>query len=295
MSVVKAENVSISKISLSEPKKLQGKNGVNIIFVNYDGVQSPLYVQTPKVDITWDAKYFADNENSSTGKYNVQFSLRGVGTDEPVTSFHDKMVEFDKFMIDTAYENRATWFPKLKKLTPDTIETLYTPMVKVSTDPESGEPDGKWPASFKFKIKKKDGQHDCSVYGPQKNSYNIDAEQDPDFVNLEDILKKGSTMNVILKCSMVWLINNKFGVTWYAEQVKVTEKVSTSLGKACAFIDDDDDEVVNDVVDDVVNDVVNDADNGDLDSDDETPTEVQEPEPEPKKKVVRRVKKALSP
>ena len=104
-------------------------------------------------------------------------------------------------------------------------------------------------------------------------------------------------MNVILKCSMVWLINNKFGVTWYAEQVKVTEKVSTSLGKACAFIDDDDDEVVNDVVDDVVNDVVNDADNGDLDSDDETPTEVQEPEPEPepKKKVVRRVKKALSP
>ena len=293
MPVVKADNVSISKISLSEPKKLSGKNGVNIIFVNYDGVQSPLYVQTPKVDITWDAKYFADNENSSTGKYNVQFSLRGVGTDEQVTSFHDKMVEFDKFMIETAYENRASWFPKLKKLTPDTIETLYTPMVKVSTDSESGEPDGKWPPSFKFKIKKKDGVHDCSVYDPQKNTYNIDEEQGDNFVNLEDILKKGSSMSVILKCSMVWLINNKFGVTWYAEQVKVTEKVSNSLGKACAFIDDDDDEVVNDVVEDAVEEVED--NNDEVDSDDETPTEVHEPEPEPKKKVVRRVKKALSP
>ena len=47
-------------------------------------------------------------------------------------------------------------------------------------------------------------------------------------------------MNIILKCSMVWLINNKFGVTWYAEQIMVTEKVSNSLGNGCAFIDDDD-------------------------------------------------------
>ena len=292
MSVIFAENVDLSKISIAEPKKLPGKLGIHTMYVNYEGgMDRNLLMQTPKVDITWDAKYYVDNENSSDGKTQVEFSLRGIDTDKQVTAFHNKMIEFDKYMIEIAYENRTTWFPKLKKITRDTIETLYTPNIKVSTDSESGEPDGKWPPSFKFKIKRKDEVHDCSVYDPQKNTYNIDDEHGADFVNLEDILKKGSTMNVILKCPTVWLINNKFGVTWYAEQVKVTEKVSKSLGKACAFIEDEDDEVVNDVVNDVVDDVDNGADNDAVDSDDEAPTEVSEPVP--KKKVVRRVKKAV--
>ena len=303
MPVTKASNVNFSKISFSDPRKL-GQNGVQIVFVNYDGNQNPLYIQTPKVGITWDSKYFPDTNGGDGGKYGVQFSMPITGGDKSMSAFHDKMVEFDNHMIDIGYENRAVWFKNGKKLSRETVETLYSPMVKLSTDSETGEPNGKYPPSFKFKIKRKDGKHECSVYDSSKSVYNIDSQEDENFVKLEDILVKGASMNVILKCSMVWLINNKFGVTWYGEQIMVTEKVSNSLGNGCAFIDDDDEEVSDtvdtnsgsvEVVDsdedhDQAVNPVEAEDVSDSDSGDDEPE--PEPEPEPVKKKVRRVKKA---
>ena len=284
MPVVKAQNVNLSKITLSDPRKF-GQNGVQIVFVNYDG-QNPLYIQSPKVDILWDAKYFPDNETG--GKYNVQFSLPNVDSD--TGSFLNKMNELDEHIIDVAYENRATWFKNGKKLSRETIETLYTPLIKVSTDPDTGEPNGKYPPSFKFKIVKKENKHECSVYDSKRSEYNIDEPDSDNFADLEQVLTKGSTMGVILKCNGVWLINNKFGCTFRAEQVMVTTRPSTALGRGCAFIPDDDDEVVNDVVEPVSQSdttVVNDS--GD-DSDDDSHVEPV-PDTETKKKV-RRVKKA---
>jgi len=300
MSVVnKPVNIDFSKVTLSDPKKF-GNQGAAMSYLNYNGVMNSLYVQTPKVLLTFDAKYYADNDTNG-GKYAVVFSLPDNDSDPNMKPFIDKMNELDQHLIDVAFERRALWFKNGKKLTRETIETeKHTPLIKVSTDPESGEPNGKYAPTFKFKIVKKDVKHECSVYDPHKNTYNIDNEQGPDFVNLEDILKKGTSMEVILKCNGVWLINGNFGCTFRAEQVKVTEKVSKSLGKVCAFIEDDDDEVVKDVfTKSILNDVVDDNPLGDeYDSEDETPhPEVSEPEPEPqpKKKVVRRVKKTVSP
>jgi len=302
MPVTKASNVNFSKISFSDPRKL-GQNGVQIVFVNYDGNQNPLYIQTPKVGITWDSKYFPDTNGGDGGKYGVQFSMPITSGDKSMSTFHDKMTEFDNHMIDIGYQNRAIWFKNGKKLSRETVETLYSPMVKLSTDSETGEPNGKYPPSFKFKIKRKDGKHECSVYDSNKSVYNIDDKDGDNFVNLEDILVKGAAMTVILKCSMVWLINNKFGVTWYGEQIMVTEKVSSSLGNSCAFLDDDDDEqsdtvntpsasveVVDSDDDDEVEEVVEveAEDVSDSESDDEP---APEPVETPKKKV-RRVKKA---
>ena len=303
MPVTKASNVDFSKISFSDPRKL-GQNGVQIVFVNYGGEQNPLYIQTPKVGITWDSKYFPDTNGGNGGKYGVQFSMPITSGDKAMTSFHDKMIEFDNHMIDIGYENRAVWFKNGKKLSRETVETLYSPMVKLSTDSETGEPNGKYPPSFKFKIKRKDNLHECSVYDSNKSVYNIDNEDGDNFVNLESILVKGASMNVILKCSMVWLINNKFGVTWYGEQIMVTEKVSNSLGSGCAFIDDDDDEQ-SDTVDNSVAPVeVVDSDNSDDDVEavesveaedvSDSDEDVDEPEPAPQpatKKKVRRVNK----
>ena len=48
------------------------------------------------------------------------------------------MKAFDELMIDKAYENRANWFKNGKKLTRDMVENVYTPMIKVSVDSETG-------------------------------------------------------------------------------------------------------------------------------------------------------------
>lgn len=287
MPVIKASSVNLSKLSLSDPRKF-GQNGVQIVFANYDG-QNPLHVQTPKVDVLWDAKYYADSETK--GKYAVQFSMPNIDSDKEMGSFHSKMNEMDNMIIDSAFENRVAWFKGGAKLSRDTIETLYTPMVKLSTDSDTGEPDGKFPPKFQFKIVKKDNKHECSVYNSSRVEYNIDDEDADNYVNLEDVLTKGSTMNIILKCNGVWIINNKFGCTWRAEQVMVTTKPSNSLS-GCAFIKDDDDEVSSDVVDSGVVDsdtpVQVDSDN---DSSEEEPAPAPEPAA-PKKKVRRAVKKA---
>ena len=243
--VIKASAIDINNLKFSDPRKV-GNNGVQVVYVNYGGGMNSLYVQPPRVDLKWDPTYYADNDEN--GKFTVEFALPGVGTDDQITPFHDKMKAFDELMIDKAYENRATWFKNGKKLTRDMIENVYTPMIKVSVDSETGEPDGKWPPAFKFKIKKQNSKFTCNVFDSSKNQLNVDDNEAEDFVDLKDVLVKGATVNLILKCVSVWLINGKFGVTWQAEQIMVTQKPSVSL-TGCAFLKDDDDEVPsNDVV-----------------------------------------------
>ena len=291
--VIKASAIDIKNLKFSDPRKV-GNNGVQVVYVNYGGGMNSLYVQPPRVDLKWDPTYYADNDEN--GKFTVEFALPGVGTDDQITPFHDKMKAFDELMIDKAYDNRANWFKNGKKLTRDMIENVYTPMVKVSVDSETGEPDGKWPPAFKFKIKKQNSKFTCNVFDSSKNQLNVDNTEAEDFVDLKTVLVKGATVNLILKCVSVWLINGKFGVTWQAEQIMVTQKPSVSLN-GCAFLKDDDDEVPsNDVADQVVDDSddeeqVDDNDN-DNDNDDDDDDEEPEPEPEPKKKKVVRRKKS---
>lgn len=284
--VIKASAIEIKNLKFSDPRKV-GNNGVQVVYVNYGGGMNSLYVQPPRVDLKWDPTYYADNDEN--GKFTVEFALPGVGTDDQITPFHDKMKAFDELMIDKAYDNRATWFKNGKKLTRDMIENVYTPMIKVSVDSETGEPDGKWPPAFKFKIKKQNSKFTCNVFDSSKNQLNVDNAEAEDFVDLKTVLVKGSTVNLILKCVSVWLINGKFGVTWQAEQIMVTQKPSASLS-GCAFIQDDDDEVPSN---DVAEQVIDDSDDDDEDEEEQVEEEEPEPEPEPKKKkVVRRVKKS---
>lgn len=289
--VIKASAIDIKNLKFSDPRKV-GNNGVHVVYVNYGGGMNSLYVQPPRVDLKWDPTYYADNDEN--GKFTVEFALPGVGTDDQITPFHDKMKAFDELMIDKAYENRATWFKNGKKLTRDMIENVYTPMVKVSVDSETGEPDGKWPPAFKFKIKKQNSKFTCNVFDSSKNQLNVDNTEAEDFVDLKTVLVKGATVNLILKCVSVWLINGKFGVTWQAEQIMVTQKPSVSLN-GCAFLNEDDDEVPsNDVeAEQVVDDSEEDEEEEVEEQEEEEEAPAPEPEPEPKKKkVVRRVKKS---
>ena len=61
--VLKPSEVKVPSLKFSDPKKLP--NGGNMIYVN-NGF-GPLYVQTPKANVLWDTKYYADNDTS--GKF----------------------------------------------------------------------------------------------------------------------------------------------------------------------------------------------------------------------------------
>ena len=260
MSVMLAKNFDISKIKFSSIRTLD--NGGKMIFLNYGEGSTPIFLQTPELELPFDPRYFDDSKTS--GKYSISPSLKGVETNKPVKDFHDKMCEFDEFLKDAAVKNSLAWFKK-SKISKEAIESLYTPQVKVSMDPETGEPNGKYPPKVAFKIIKKDDKVQCKIYDNQKNVFDVNNETENP-VDLLNVIAKGSQIKAVLKCNGIWLANGKFGCTWRAEQLKV--EVAEKSINGYAFRDDDDDDM--DVVEkpEPVSQVV-DSDSDDSDSDSE--------------------------
>jgi hypothetical protein len=287
--------VDFSKITISAPKTMD--NGGKMLYLNYGGGINSLYVTTPEVEVPFDPSYFADNENS--GKYSVKFSMKDLDGNKSMRDFHTWAGLMDEMLLKKASENSQPWFRKAK-LSDETLKELYTPMVKVSVDPETGEPNGKYPDSFAFKINKRDGKFkDFSIYDATKKVFDIEGTTD-DPTDITKLIVKGALIKVVLKCNGIWVANGKFGCTWKAEQVRV--KVPEGGLKEFAIMSDSDDEGDDDSgpltrqVSNAVN-MIEDSSDEEQEKDvmflekEDVPTE-PEPEPEPeKKKVVKKVRK----
>jgi len=233
--------IDFSKITISAPKTMD--NGGKMLYINYGGGINSLYVTTPEVEVPFDPSYFADNENS--GKYSVKFSMKNLDENKSMKDFHTWAVKMDEMLLAKASENSLSWFRKAK-LSDDTLKELYTPMVKVSTDPETGEPNGKYPDSFAFKINKRDGKFkDFSIYDSNKNVFDIEGTTENP-TDITKIIVKGALIKVVLKCNGIWVANGKFGCTWKAEQmrVKVPEGGLKDFAIMSESEDEDEDEVV---------------------------------------------------
>ena len=115
--------------------------------------------------------------------------------------FHDMLVSFDNHLVDLAYNNRKEWFgAKYAKHTRETIESLYTPMVKVSIDKDTGEPTGKYPPRFGFKINMWEGTHQCKVYDDSRQLFEIDDKSSSNYKSLKD--------DVLLKDQVLMFFSN---------------------------------------------------------------------------------------
>ena len=282
-SALKASQADLSKLTFSAPKTLD--NGGKMLFLNYGGGINPFYITLPEVEVPFDPMYFADNDTS--GKYNIKISLKDLESNNELKCLHEKLGELDTLLKEKAIENSQQWFRKAK-LSSDTINELYTPLIKVATDPETGEPNGKWPDSFGFKVVKKDGKFpNFSIYDNSKPPvvFDVDGKTDTP-VDLENVIMKCTLIKAVLKCNGVWIANGKFGCTWRAEQVRA--KLPEGGLREFAIesdSDDSDDEVVDEKPV-----MIEDSDE-DVHESEEEEEEVKEPEPEPEpKKKVRKLK-----
>ena len=232
---MKAGDIDIGKVSFSVPKTLD--NGGKMLYLNYNGGINPLYMQTPEVELPFDPSYFADNDTS--GKYSIKVSLKNLESNPKMNDLHTFLTNLDDHLISKAQENSQAWFKK-PKLSVDTIKELYTPMVKVHVDPESGEPTGKYPDQFGFKVVKKNNKFDkLSVYNEKKELFDIDRTTDSP-VDITNVLMKGAQVKAVLKCNGIWIANGKFGCTWVAEQMRI--KVPEGGLRDFAIMSDSDEE-----------------------------------------------------
>ena len=292
----KPQNVDMGSVSYSAVKSLP--SGAKIIYLNYKG--GPLFVQTPEMTVPYDSgTFYADTDSS--GKYAIKVSMDGHKDNSQMKAFHDMLQQMDQKIMDSGIENSLAWFKK-KSLTEEIAKELYTPMVKVSIDSETGEPNGKWAPTFAFKIVKRDGKVQCDCYDSDKKEVPLTGD---DSVDLSTMFKKGTKVKMILKCNGLWIASGKFGCTWRAEQIKINSPIEYS---GYAFDDEEDegtdltrtesnmngDKPDNFVESEEEADEEADED-GDDDSAEESEESEEEEEPEPvKKKVLKKKKKVTN-
>lgn len=226
---LKPQNVDAGKIEVAPLKKLD--NGANIAYLNYQS--KPIYITTPELSVPFDGQWWPTDDNN--GKWSVKVNLPKGECGHLI----DLLQSMDTQIKQKAMENSVAWFKK-RNMSEDTVDTLYTPMLKEDIDPDSGEPTGKYPPSMAFKIVKRDGNVACKVFGDNKMEYNVTDESSDNFVNMTDLLKKGSKVKLLLRCNGLWVANGKFGCTWRAEQMKVTRAATFD---DYAFDDSDEEEV----------------------------------------------------
>jgi len=120
-----------------------------------------------------------------------------------------------------AKENSLLWFKK-KNMSAETLNELYTDTIKISTDPDTGEPNGRYPPSFGCKIQKWDNKINCRCFDDEKKEFNINKRDNEDFKDLERMFPRGTKVQMVLKCKFIWIVSGKFGCTWGVEQIKIT-------------------------------------------------------------------------
>lgn len=284
MSLIKGKNIDTSKVAFSQPRVLD--NGAKLVYLNYGGGR--LSIQTPWMSMPWKMGAYLEGDYP---KYSVDLTFKGMDENPDLQGFHDKLIELEDKIIEGGVENSVSWFKK-KTASKDVVDALFSRIVKVSTDRDTGEPDGKWPPTMKLKVPRRDGVWETKVSDKSGKIYDINNKESGD--NLEDLFVKNTRMRAIIQCVGLWVASGSYMCQWKLTKAEV--EVPESSGQH-EFLADSDDEDNNEAPDNFIEDS-NDEDNGNEDdgnndennSDEEKP---QTPSPEPvapppKKKVVKR-------
>ena len=223
------KELDASKVKFTNSKVMG--SGAKLFFLEYDG--APLVIQSPEMSVPFDPQMFEEGPNS---KFSVKTSLNL--SNPQCKEFFEKMTLFDARLKELGKDNSQEWFKK-KNVSDDVIDSMYSQTVREHMDQETGEPSGRYPPTFSFKVKKRDDKIMCRCFDENKDEINFNDPDGENRMAVTDVLKKNSTIKGLFKCDFVWHSPGKFGVTWSAQQLKV--KIPKGFD-GYAFNDDDDDD-----------------------------------------------------
>jgi len=290
MTVVKANNIDLSKVSFSDVKT--DNHGRKMVYINQNN--GKLMVQTPKMYAPnglkrWRKKDALDNKDD---KFELELSFYGDSGEDKnsveIREFKEKLEEFDHIVKTKVIENCKEWL-SMPKLDMNTLESvMYTPMVRVPKDKEgnelpypsrvrakidreidsSGNPTGRFLSNKKFKT-------EVMLFDESKNKIDLDED------NAEVAVPKGCQVVSILELVYLSLSKTTISTKWKLVQAKVFKSKDSITGYA--LLDDDEPVVQEDLDTDdesKVKDVgcvdVSDEDNED-NEDNEADNEEEEP------------------
>jgi len=222
--------VSVSKIEFSPVKLLD--NGGKSVNLRYEGRN--LMLETPSLNVPYGVNVFDKN---GPPKYSIDLSLRGADDNDQVRALQDFLEAFDERMIDAGVENAGKWF-KMANPSREVIKAFYTPLVKISRDPQ-GNPKP-YPPTFKLALRGKKGAQAGPTAGTFETDFYNACEKDgkglpskftPE-ISIDEVLCKRSQVTAIIQCTGVWFAGGKFGTTWKSVQVRVDSQPDQIRGPA---------------------------------------------------------------
>ena len=227
---VLAKDFDPSKVNFTQARVMS--SGAKLFFLEYNG--GPLVIQSPEMPVTFDPQVYEEGPDS---KYSIKTSLNM--SNEQCKDFYEKMSQFDDRLKGLGKANSQEWFKK-KNMSDEVIDSMYTQCVKERIDQDTGEPSGRYPPSFSFKVKKRDNKIMCRCFDENKKEINFNDTEAENHMTVDTVLKKNSSIKGLFKCDFIWHSPGKFGCTWSAQQLKV--KIAKSFSDGYAFDDEEGDE-----------------------------------------------------
>jgi hypothetical protein len=237
------KSINVNNFKYSEVKILA--SGAKSVYINYG--TGKLRIQTPvmflpygvneggfedknaKVDIKKNGDKKADK------KYDLTLSFKGHEENPKIEAFLSKLKDIENKIIDDAFEYRQSWFKDDFDDNKAFVARLFSPIIKIDKDKNTGKVVGKYPPTIRFKLPY-DNENDRFSF----NSFNMNGET----INLLDIITKlkSGKAQLIVELNSIWFAGGKFGCTWKL----ITGKFQRSINNDISFIEDSDTEKVKD-------------------------------------------------
>ena len=229
------KNVDVSKLKYAEIKTLA--SGSKSIYVNY-GTQK-LRIQTPVMHMPYGIGEGFEDKNTkkvevkknTDKKYDITLSFKGADENSKINTFLEKMRELENEIIDKAFENREAWFKDDFDGNKAFVARLFSPIVKIDKDKQTGKVVGKYPPTTRVKI----------PYDGVNDKFTFDAlDMENNEIVFQDIIPKlkGGKTQLIIELTGIWIAGGKYGCTWKV----VSGKFQLSMNNKMAFIEDSDTE-----------------------------------------------------
>ena len=277
--VIKIKDFKLKNVKFSSTK--QNKHGGKVVYINYDYEDGkppkPLRIQMPKMKAPfgisgWDKDRADKSDTSPTEQSNDTLELSISSGDEVI----EKLEELDSKAIEEAIANSKEYFKK--KFDATYIKMQFKSAIKFNENDE-GERDGKYPPRLKTKLyKDKNSNYKLQLFNSAKELVNVDV------YNHSEVLPKGCECVTILECAGIWIINDKFGLSWRPVQMKVHKSDLKLSGYS--FIADEDNEDEEDTDQEIQGDLQEETEQGETIEnveDDLDKLTVEEPAPLPTK------------
>ena len=201
------------------------KVGGKSVGISNSNTNKVLMVTSPLM-MTWGVNA-NDYDNTGTPKYDM--SLQFPRENDPnhsdhTTSFLNGLEAMETKIKEDAVTNAKDWFNK-SKMSAEVVEALWSPMLKYSKNPDTGEPDKTKAPRLVVKLpyySDKD-KYDFEFYNTQKEKiFPLEHEE----TNITELVQSKMNVSLVIKCGGLWFANGKFGVTWRLEQGVVQPKAS---------------------------------------------------------------------